>query len=131
MASVANVPCILRPPKPLHHKVSSNNNFKFLCRQFIVHRNTGLVPYDTVACRCPRSPKRSSSTIICSAANKPSPSPEIRCSLSLILLFFLNLNCGCHSTVDVVLKFMISWHVHCFTVVSEYGTSKQTHVYER
>ncbi|XP_062148717.1 protein LOW PSII ACCUMULATION 1, chloroplastic isoform X2 [Alnus glutinosa] len=77
MASVANVPCILRPPKPLHHKVSSNNNFKFLCRQFIVHRNTGLVPSDTVACRCPRSPKRSSSTIICSAANKPSPSPEI------------------------------------------------------
>lgn len=42
-------------------------------------------------------------------------------SLSLILLFFLNLNCGCYSTFDVVLEFMISWYVHCFAIVYEYG----------
>jgi hypothetical protein len=128
MASVAKVPYILRPPKPVHHKGgrSSNNNLKFLCGQFLVHRNTGLVPSDicsavnAVACRCPRTPKRSSSTIICSAANKPSP--EIRCSLSLsYYYFFLNLNCGCYSTVDVVLKFMVCWHVHCSTVVMNMG----------
>lgn len=85
MASVANVPYILGPPHlPLHNN-GDNNNVQFLCRHFLVHRNTGCVPsnFTVATSRSARSGKRSSSPVICSAANKPSSSSEIRFSLSV------------------------------------------------
>ncbi|GMY06168.1 protein LOW PSII ACCUMULATION 1, chloroplastic [Fagus crenata] len=80
MASVANVPYILGLPTP-HHKPHNNNNnnnkFKFLCRQFLLHRNIWWGSSNTVTYLSQRTPKRISSTITCFAANKPSPSTEI------------------------------------------------------
>jgi hypothetical protein len=105
MASVANVPYILGLSNP-HHKTHNNNKFKFLCRQFLLHRNIWWGSSNNVTYLSQRTPKRNSSTIICFAANKPSPSTEIRFSLflSYIFLFFflLNLNCGISSVFAIL-----------------------------
>jgi hypothetical protein len=110
MASVANVPYILGLPNP-HHKTHNNNKFKFLCRQFLLHRNIWWGSSNTVTYLSQRTPKRNSSTIIFFAANKPSPSTEIRFSLFLsyiyiyiyiYIFFLLNLNCGISSVFAIL-----------------------------
>ncbi|KAG6719214.1 hypothetical protein I3842_04G190900 [Carya illinoinensis] len=84
MASVANGPYVLRPPNyPHQSKGGSNNNdkiFRFLCWPSHVLRNTGWVHsnnFVAASSLSPRPPKRGSSTITRSTANKSSPSTEI------------------------------------------------------